>query len=201
VLLVSLAAYACQPEERAPDRTPRGEGPRVIRLSSEALAAAGLEIVAASRAGFRPSAPAAGFVAPNARRSVTIRTPVEGRVERVSADVGAHVGRGEALFIIESAEASAVLSRLTAAVGRETIAREALHRAEELLAIEAISRSETERRRVEAEAASAEARAARQDVRRLGLDASIQDGRLEVVAPMEGTVLEVSAVEGGLVAR
>jgi len=200
-LVVSLAALACQPEEHVSDRAPRAEGPHVIRLSSEALAAAGLEIVTASRSSFHPSAPAAGFVAPNARRSVTVRTPVEGRVERVSADVGARVGRGEVLFVIESAEASAVLSRLTAAVGRESVAREALQRAEGLLAIEAISRSETERRRVEAEAASAEAQAARQDMRRLGLDPSRQDGRLEVVAPIEGTVLEVSAVEGGLVAR
>jgi RND family efflux transporter MFP subunit len=38
-------------------------------------------------------------------------------------------------------------------------------------------------------------------VRRLGLDPSRQDGRLEVVAPIEGTVLEVSAVEGVLVER
>jgi cobalt-zinc-cadmium efflux system membrane fusion protein len=173
----------------------------VIRLSSEARAAAGLQVVTASRDSFRPSAAAAGFVRPNAHRSVTVRTPVEGRVERVSADVGTHVRRGEVLFVIESTEASAALSRLAAAVGRESVAREALQRAEDLLALEAMSRSETERRRAEAEAAAAEARAARQDVRRLGLDPSRQDGRLDVVAPMEGTVLEVSAVEGGLVAR
>jgi RND family efflux transporter MFP subunit len=201
VLFVGLAALACQPERPVPERAQRAEGPRAIRLSSEALAAAGLEIVTASRADFRPSAPAAGFVTPDARRSVTVRTPAEGRVVRVAVDAGARVRTGETLFIIESSEASAALSRHTAAVGREDVAREALQRAEGLLAIDAISRSETERRRVDAEAAAAEARAARQDLRRLGVDPTRQDGRLEVVAPMRGTVLELSAVEGGLVER
>jgi cobalt-zinc-cadmium efflux system membrane fusion protein len=201
VLLVGLAALACQPEERAPERAQRAEGPRVLRLSPEALAAAGLDVVTASRADLRPSAPAAGFVTPDARRSVTVRTPAEGRVARVAVDAGTRVRRGETLFLIESSEASAALSRHTAAVGREDVARQALERAEGLLAMDAISRSETERRRVEAEAAAAEARAARQDLRRLGVDPSRQDSRLEVVAPMEGTVLEVSGVEGGLVER
>jgi cobalt-zinc-cadmium efflux system membrane fusion protein len=201
VLLVGLAALACQPEDRVPERAPRAEGPRAIRLSSEAVAAAGLEIVTASRVGFRPSAPAAGFVTPDARRSVTVRTPVEGRVVRVAVDAGARVRTGETLFVIESSEASAAVSRHTAAVGREDVAREALQRAEGLLAMDAISRSETERRRVEAQAAAAEARAARQDLQRLGVDPSRQDGRLDVVSPMEGTVLEVSAVEGDLVER
>ena len=120
---------------------------------------------------------------------------------RVAVDAGAHVRRGVTLFVIESSEASAALSRHTAAAGREAVAREALERAERLLLIEAISRSETERRRVEVEAAAAEARAAEQDIRRLGLDPSRQDGRLDVVAPLDGTVLEVSTVEGGLVGR
>lgn len=201
VLLFSVAVVACHAEEAKPERVERREGPPTIRLSPQGLQAAGLELVEASRASFRPSVVAGGFVRSDARRSVTVRAPGSGRVAHVDVDVGAQVKRGQTLTLIESAEASAALSRHRAAAVREAAARRALERAERLVALEAMSAAERDSRRTEAEAAAAEATAARQDIARLGLDAAGEDGRLSVTTPVAGTVLEVTAVAGGLVEK
>ena len=202
VLVLALAAAACRSqEETKPERTERRDAPHALRLSPQAIEAAGIEIATASPASFRPSVTAGGFVRPDARRSVTVRAPGEGRVVRARVDVGARVTAGETLVILESPDANAALSRHRTAAARESTARRALERAERLLALEGISRAERDARQADAEAAAAEAAGARRDLARLGLDPGRDEARLTLKAPLAGTVLEVSAVEGGLVEK
>lgn len=201
ILLLVLVAAGCRSEQTKPERTERRQGPRTIRLSPQALEAAGVDLGQASRASFRPSVSAGGFVRPDARRSLIVRAPGEGRVVRVAVDVGARVKAGQALAVVESPEANVALARHRAAAAREAVARGALERAERLLALEGISRAERDSRRADAEAAAAEAEAARRDLSRLALDPAGDEARLIVMAPLAGTVLEVSAVEGALVEK
>jgi len=201
VLVLGLATMACRSEETTPKRTERRDGPPTVSLSPKALEAAGVEVVQCSRASFRPSVSAGGFIRPDARRSVVVRAPGEGRVVRVAVDVGATVKTGDTLAVIESPEANAALSRHRAAAARESVALRALERAERLLALEAISRAERDSRRADAEAAGAEAEAARRDLARLRLDPASNEARLTLMAPLAGTVFEVSVVEGGLVEK
>jgi cobalt-zinc-cadmium efflux system membrane fusion protein len=201
VLVLGLATMACRAQETKPERTERRDGPRTVSLAPQALDAAGVELIQSSRASFRPSVSAGGFIRPDARRSVTVRAPGEGRVVRVAVDVGAIVKAGDTLVVVESPEANAALSRHRAAAARESVARRALERAERLLGLQGISRAERDSRQADAEAAAAEADAARRDLARLGLDSAGDEARLTLRAPLAGTVLEVSAVEGGLVQK
>lgn len=200
-LLLAVSLAGCQAEKPAAARPATREGPRTIRLEPAALQAAGVEVVAASRAEFRPFVSAGGFIRPDARRSVTVRAPGEGRLVRVGIDVGARVEAGEVLATIESPDANAALARNRAAAARADAANRALERAERLLALEGMSRAERDARRDEAAATSAEAEAARRELARLGLRPSQEEPRLAAAAPRAGVVLEVSAVEGALVEK
>ena len=201
-MVLGLVAAACHSDEKTkPEQTEHRDAPHVLRLSPQAIEAAGIELVAASRASFRPSVAAGGFVRPDARRSVTVRAPGEGRVVRVAVDVGSRVKAGETLVVVESPDANAALSRHRTAAARESASRRALERAERLLGLEGISRAERDSRQADAEAAAAEAEGARRDLARLGLDPARDEARLTMKAPLAGTVLEISAVEGGLVEK
>ncbi len=111
VLVLGLATMACRPQETKRERTERRDGPRTVSLAPQALEAAGVELVQSSRASFRPSVSAGGFIRSDARRSVTVRASGEGRVVRVAVDVGATVKAGDTLVVVESPEANVALSR------------------------------------------------------------------------------------------
>ncbi|HEU5182070.1 MAG TPA: efflux RND transporter periplasmic adaptor subunit [Candidatus Polarisedimenticolia bacterium] len=178
-----------------------------IVLSTEAVRAAGIEVVSVSRETFHPHVIASGIIRPIASKNVTVRPLAGGRVVRVLADIGDRVRRGQILASIEGAEVSAAVARHRTAAAHEEAARRALERGEKLLEMKGISRAEVEIRRAEAESASAEAQAARQDLARLGLDPddkSLADrprAEFSVTAPMEGVVLSRSLSPGLLVGR
>jgi cobalt-zinc-cadmium efflux system membrane fusion protein len=167
--------------------------------------AARVEAVPVSREAFHPHIVASGVIRPDAQRSVTIRSRVPGRVVRVLADVGDRVPAGKTLAILEGPEVTRALARHRIAVARGDAARKAAARADELLAVRAISRAEAESRRAEAEAAEAESEAARQDLFRLGQepDARVATGdrpaEIRVTAPLAGVVLERNVSPGLLV--
>lgn len=205
---VVLLVLAC---DRAPvpghEEKADAPGSQQVRLSGQAIRAAGIEVVPVSRAAFHPHVLASGVVRPVAQKSVKVRALVAGRVVRVRADVGDRVRAGQPLASIEGSGVTAALARHRTAASRQEAARRALERAERLVGMKAISHAEVELRRAEAEAASAEAEAARQDLLRLGLDperpAPGPEGLAEfpVLAPMSGVVLERSVSPGLLVER
>jgi cobalt-zinc-cadmium efflux system membrane fusion protein len=208
VCAIPLLAIACG---RAPEiaHETAGEQPRrqEVRLSEDAVRAAGIEVIPVSREAFHPHVVASGIIRPVAQKSVTVRSLVGGRVVRVLADVGDRVRAGQTLSTIEGSEVTAVLARCRTAVAREEAARRALERGEKLLDMQGLSRAEVDLRRSEAESAAAEAQAARQDLIRLGLDpagATIGEGSLAefpLLAPMAGIVLSRSVSPGLLVQR
>ncbi len=208
VCAIPLLAIACsQAPEIAHEEA--GEQPRrqEVRLSEDAVRAAGIEVIPVSREAFHPHVVASGIIRPVAQRTVSVRSLVGGRVVRVLADVGDRVRTGQTLSTVEGSEVTAALARYRTAAAREEAARRALERGEKLLDMKGVSRAEVDLRQSEAESASAEAQAARQDLIRLGLDprsTSIGEGSLaefSVVAPMAGVVLSRSVSPGLLVQR
>lgn len=180
---------------------------REVRLSEEAVRAAGIEVFPVSREAFHPHLVASGIIRPVADRSVEVRARAAGRVVRVLADVGERVRKGQPLAAIEGSEVTAALARYRSATARQVAARKSLERSEKLLEMKAISRAEVELRGAESESAAAEAEAAKQELLRLGLDpATLAAGpgdlaEFALVAPMSGVVVHRSISPGLLVER
>ena len=93
IAAVPLFAIACsQAPEIAPEKA--GEQPhrQEVRLSEDAVRAAGIEAFPVSREAFHPHVVASGIIRPVAQKSVTVRSLVGGRVVRVLAT--RRLGRG-----------------------------------------------------------------------------------------------------------
>jgi membrane fusion protein, heavy metal efflux system len=207
-LTILFVGIACS---RTPE--PSGEQehaasrPQEVRLSEDAVRAAGIEVIPVSREAFHPHIVASGVIRPVAQKSVAVRALVGGRAVRVVADVGDKVRAGQTLVTIEGSEVTAALARYRTAVAREEAAKGSFERGKNLLDLKGISRAEVDQRRAEAETASAEATAARQDLIRLGLDPENTGigpgsrGEFLVVAPMAGVVLKRSVSPGLLIQR
>jgi len=182
-------------------------GPREVRLSADALKTAGIETLMVSREVFHPHVVASGVIRPVAQKSVSIRSPAAGRVVRVLVDVGERVRAGQPLAELASQELAAALARHRTASAKQAAAQKSLKRAEALLGLKGISEAEVEVRRAEAEVASAEALAARQDLARLGLAppgleaASSEPDAIPIMAPLSGTILARTVSPGLLLEK
>jgi len=191
------------PESSPPEAAATGQ----VSLSKEVIAAAGIRSVPVTKEVFHPHVVASGVIRPDAQKSVVIRSRIAGRVVRVAVDVGEKVGSGQLLVTLEGPEVTAALARFRTAIAREAAASRAAERGAKLLQIGALSLAEVESRNSEAEVASAEAAAARQELSRLGLnpggdspDAS-PAAEFRVTSPLSGIVLERHVSPGLLVER
>jgi len=206
--LAVICTLACGRQAESPhEESVEPSRSREIRLSDAALQAAGIEVVPVSREAFHPHLLASGVIRPVASKSVQVRARAAGRVVAVIAEVGDRVSAGGTLATIEGSEVTAALARHRTAAGRLEAARRALLRAEKLLVLQAISRSEVDLRQAEAEATAAEAAAARQELLRLGLEPGAVAADSErlvafpVTSPMAGVVLARNVSPGLLVER
>jgi cobalt-zinc-cadmium efflux system membrane fusion protein len=204
-------AAACREEAPPPAETEEhresaADSERILTLSEDAMRAAGLQVVVVSREAFHPHVVASGVIRPDAQKQVVVRARVAGRIVEVLADLGDSVRAGRPLARIEGPEVTAAIARYRSAAARDTVARDAVSRADRLLELKAISRAERDRRRAEAEAETAEAEAARQDLIRLGIDpdaapSAATPAELTVAAPLSGVVLERHVSPGLLVEK
>jgi membrane fusion protein, heavy metal efflux system len=211
VVLALAAVVACAGHESKEEAASR-PGPEVsgaarsITLSAAARRAGGIRVVSVTERKVPLRLTLPGTLQPDPQRSVTVRARSGGRILRVLVDVGSRVAEGQVLARLEGAEVTAALARYRTAVARAAAARESLARAERLLEIRGISRGERDARAAEATAADAEAEAARQDLRRLGLEPETTDdvahlAELKIASPLAGTVLERAASPGQLVEK
>jgi len=211
VVLALAATLACAGREGEEGRAARS-GPetsaagRSVTLSAAARRAAGIRVVSVTERTEPLRLTLPGTLQPDPQRSVTVRARTGGRILRVLVDVGSRVAEGQVLAHLEGAEVTAALARYRTAAARAAAARESLARASRLLEVRGISRGERDARAAETTAADAEAEAARQDLRRLGLDPegaadAAHLAELPIASPLAGTVLERTASPGQLVEK
>ena len=142
LVVFALAGVACrQAEEAGEEQESKNEREQILSLSPEALRAAGIQVVTVSREAFHPHVLASGVIKPDARKSVTVRAPLAGRVVEVLADVGDRVKKDQPLARMESPELTSALARHRTASAREAAAERAFERAERLVELKAVSRS------------------------------------------------------------
>jgi cobalt-zinc-cadmium efflux system membrane fusion protein len=150
----------------------------------------------------------AGRVEADATRLATVSAPVTGRILEVKAVDGQNVRRGEVLATIYSTELPELQSDFLKAQLQRQAADRAVARAKQLLEAGVIGSAELQRRESESYQAAAEVSGIRERLRILGLtdeglNALEKSRRLtsimEIVASIDGTVLERKATIGQIV--
>jgi cobalt-zinc-cadmium efflux system membrane fusion protein len=150
----SAAPAGQPPHDEATEAHAAADGREVI--VPEALRRKwGLELGPVSRLeASGPSLP--GVIALNGRRSAQISSLLEGKVVRVTADLGDQVRQGQSLVLLHSPAFAQAQTALLQAQARRSLAQREFERARELLKAEAIQPREHQRRQAEFEAATTE---------------------------------------------
>ncbi|HEY1181125.1 MAG TPA: efflux RND transporter periplasmic adaptor subunit, partial [Rhodocyclaceae bacterium] len=142
----------------------------------------------------------AGRIDFDEQRLARIGSSVNGRVTDLYAQLGQHVNKGEVLARLHSNELSTAQLAYLKARSQMELNRRNVERAQSLFATDVISDAELQRRTNEFEISSAETRAARDQLRVLGLPQSSIDqlgksGAIDSVAPV------ISSIKGVVVER
>jgi cobalt-zinc-cadmium efflux system membrane fusion protein len=141
---------------------------------------------------------ALGELKVNEQAYAEVGTPIPARIVRLVASPGQLVRRGQPLAELQSVELGQAHAQRTAAQARAELARQTVERKRGLAAERIVSRGELERAEAETAAAEADLRAADAAVDALGVGRSGAGGLsgFALLAPLSGTVLERTAVQG-----
>ncbi|RCS57470.1 efflux RND transporter periplasmic adaptor subunit [Parvibium lacunae] len=150
----------------------------------------------------------AGRLEVNANQTSRIGSPMTGRITKITAQLGQQVRPGDVMAEVNSQELTAAQLAYLKAHSAEQVAARAVERAQLLLQADVIGNAELQRRQKELEIASAEKRAAADQLRVLGLsNRSVQQlastGKIDSVAPitspLAGAVIERNIAQGQVV--
>ena len=217
----SSGAPEPQAAESAAAATERPGEPAVLEVEPDVQRAVGLADAPVEQRSLAETLQTTGVVGPDDTRLARIRPLAEGRVTRVAVRVGDRVSAGQTLLTYDSITEGDLISQYHSAVAaleraaaEADVTKRSVERADNLLEMGGVSKSERERRSSEHQRALAEVNSARatvtsveQKLRRLG----VSQGQLErlrkgdgsdaasssaVTAPFSGVVTEVHAAPG-----
>jgi RND family efflux transporter MFP subunit len=176
----------------------------LVTLDEQQLARAGVTVDTVVEREFGDRQRVVGQVVRVPGSTLTLKTPIAGRVERIAVAPGDRVGAGRVLVELHCHELLAMQSELLRARERAKLAGTRLEAGRELLAVEGISRIDLEEREQEAFAASLEVQILREELLDHGFPSAELDEvlasrttnpHLPVVAPVDGAVLELAVEE------
>ncbi len=211
IALSSLLSTACsQPEKvadpAAPESSASSAKPRDLTLDAAQRRKIRLETVALTP--FRRTIETTGTVAFDQNRATQVLAPISGPVARIHVEVGARVGRGQALATVASPDFAADVSALRKAEALAKNARRVADLDQQLWKNDAIARRDMEQAETDAVSAEADRDAALQQLRDLGVDAKtlseIQQNQSTygagglIRSPLAGTVVEKLITPGQL---
>jgi membrane fusion protein, heavy metal efflux system len=210
-LALSLLTVACgRHAEKAsdPSAPPTAAAkPHDLTLPAAQRQKVRLETVAPSP--FHRTIETTGTVAFDQNRATQVLAPISGPVARILAEIGARVGRGQALATVASPDFAADVSALRKAEATAKNARRVANLDEQLWKNDAIARRDLEQAETDAVSAEADRDSALQQLRDLGVDAKtiadIQANRpttamagAAIRSPIAGTVVEKLITPGQL---
>jgi len=223
---VALGAGCGRP---APKDAPRGDAkheeeagehheeiPGRVTLTAAAMSEAGIETWKTTPVDLEHLLVLTGSVEHDENRLLQVASNVRGRVAEIPVDLGARVGKGDALLVIESVDLGRAREEFLREAATLRVAARGVERAKALVAAKAISQGEYLAREGEYLARKAAAEAAERALRVLGddeqeiarLEASVGSEadpvaadvpRLTLRAPFAGRVMERKATPGALV--
>jgi cobalt-zinc-cadmium efflux system membrane fusion protein len=185
---------------------PDSAQPRELRLTPEQRGKVRLEQAAVSR--FHRTIETTGTVAFDQNRATQVLAPISGPVSRLLVEVGARVGRDQALAVVASPDFAADVSALRKAEATAKNARRVADLDAQLWKNDAIARRDMEQSETDAVSAEADRDSALQQLRDLGVDAKtiadISQNRPaynaggSIRSPLAGTVVEKLITPGQL---
>lgn len=175
------------------------DGTKVRLATPEAIQAAGIRTVSVVEAASDRTLTTTARIVYDAARVAVVNARSPGVVERVIADVGTTVRRGDPLAVIQSAGIGAEQSRTQAARSRAQVAEANHRRAESLRADGIAPERDVLAARQELDAARAELAAAQAALRMVGSPAE-SNGMYTLRSPLSGVVTRRNVTQGELVA-
>ncbi|MRD47526.1 efflux RND transporter periplasmic adaptor subunit [Caenimonas koreensis DSM 17982] len=186
---------AAKPESKV--ESPEEKG---LKLSAEEQQRAGIKLEAAGARLHEDSVTVTATIRANQDRIAQIAPRVEGRIVRVTVNLGDNVKAGQALAVLDSVAIGEAQSSLLQAQSAQRTAQADFSRAQSLAAEEIIAQRDFLRARGELDKASAELRAAQDKLRLLGGTASSSraESTFALTAPFNGAVIQKKATVGEL---
>lgn len=198
LVALALASGASSCKEKPPaevTKETKEEGVDV-KLGEKALAAAHLAVAKSRTVPRRASVVASGRVDFVPSRVARVGPPIAGRVGTIPVVPGQRVGKGAVLVTLESVEVGRARADFLSAKTRLTQAKAELDRETRLVQGGASSERALLVAQAEHQTAQAQLRAAEDRLTTLGLGAGAAGQSVALVAPIAGTVLEVTGRVG-----
>ena len=200
-----LAGCGSRPQKKA--EPPKQEGPLVLTLSSEAVAAGGLETQKVESAPWSLTVSATGNLDYDANRMSQVSARVPGRIAEIRADLGQSLSTGHVLCLIDSPDVGEAQASFLKALSEMNLKQKSYDRARMLLEAQAISQGEFLERQAAFEAARSEFAMAENRLHLLGFgqdevsrlrgagDREVQ-ALFPIRSPIQGRVVERKASPG-----
>ncbi len=199
----ACGAPEAEPAERGdPHGDPHGDEhehealPKKVELDAEVIAAAGIVSTPVSRVAIAPVIEAIGQLEADPARTVEVAARVAGVVHEVSFAEGEEVKEGQPLVTIRAPRLGGLRADYAALNARAASAQANVARLEVLAGKSMASKQELAGARAEASALAAEAKAAKQRLRALGLRTQGSASTFVLRAPISGVITERAIVEG-----
>lgn len=206
LVLAAAAALLAGCGEKPAPKAAAPRDPLAVQVDAGLMAR--LKLVSPAQAEVREVLQVPGRIEADETRLARVGSPVTGRVTDLEATVGQDVKRGQVLATINSTELSTAQLAFLKALSQRSLAARAAARAQQLLEADVIGTAELQRRQAELAQAEAEAGAARDQLKVLGMTAGAVDklaasGTItsvtQIVAGISGTVIERKVTEGQVV--
>lgn len=207
IILLATTTGCDSPVGDAAVKSPEPEQ-GIVRLTTEELANAGLEIQTLARREFRTHRDFPGVVTPNQHASADVTALVRGRVVEVYADLGDQVRKGDLLAMLYSEELGMTQSAYLKADATLYVAERSYERAKYLLTEKVLALADAQKRKGEMLSLRAEKREARDRLKLYGMsDEHILhlDGEdairpsVPIMAPFDGRVIARNLTKGEVV--
>lgn len=169
--------------------------PQQIEMDAARISAAEIQLLRVAETPFGAEIVAQGAVTAPPTGLAVLTAGADGRITRISKQLGDPVGRGEGIATIESRDAAAISGDLRSAQARASLAKANYDREQRLYKANVTARADLEAARAEYESASAEVAKASGSAAAAGVS-----GRFVTVrSPIAGRVTAAPAVLGSYV--
>jgi cobalt-zinc-cadmium efflux system membrane fusion protein len=129
-------------------------------------------------------------------RVVHVYPPAGGRILAMKVRPWQWVSRGQTLAILDSPDLTRAVADYHKALADFEVKQQALRRAKDLLAHNAIAAKDYQQAGADEKSAAADVEAAREEIVAMGMDPSHASTHLTLAAPQSGVVLDVGAASG-----
>ena len=175
--------------------------PRRVKLSTEVIAAGGIRSVEVERASVAPVIEVIGQIEADPARTFEVAAKVAGVVHKVSFSEGERVVQGQPLVTIRAPGLGGLRAEFAAQKARASSAKANVGRLEVLADQSMASKQELASAQAEARALTADAQAAKQRLRALGLKTEGSASTFILRSPSAGVITERAVVEGAAVTQ